>query len=507
MAVSRVCSHTFINMSSSSHILKFLFLMTRTTRLISTVLHIIANTTDTFSPLPELLNDFETPLPRLDRKIGVLYDDLREVVQKEWKTIVSVFPSPIIVVQLFLQRAFTQLIQNNVDGQLRKSEEKRHMVQHLRMLAIVHESTAKLVESIKATTEATFKDPNQLSSALSTLTRAYEDLFIDYLAGEMYIEKEKKCQSHAIQLGLHSFSQFQNHRKQSKQNRGMFSKLSSQPTGAEAIGIFHPEYVPSADLVLRILHIHQESLERCRELSNSADTPRFVCNLTNLLLEQFFSRYLESCLDLAMEDFSILMEIPRVEPDLRFMSVIQQVSVAVQAFETYFQSHIVPLVSSNPALYRDLSLKKDALLGQLESKLNSLMQKIVDGIMDWLGVILSWQKKADYRPKENANDPQSPTSVASLLCSSTCSQCCDYLKKVYSAVCDYLGEVVVPGTVTSSPVTAATMSTMSGNKKTPAVNGNVYQVLLELGMAFHRALLMHIKKFIISTHGGLLLAK
>jgi hypothetical protein len=72
----------------------------------------------------------------------------------------------------------------------------------------------------------------------------------------------------------------------------------------------------------------------------------------------------------------------------------------------------VPLISGQPTIHRETVMNKNDFISALESKVNAIVQKQLDGeftvdtlvddvaILAWILVILTKQRRYDFRPKD-----------------------------------------------------------------------------------------------------------
>lgn len=84
-----------------------------------------------------------------------------------------------------------------------------------------------------------------------------------------------------------------------------------------------------------------------------------------------------------------------------------------------------------PSSHRDILALKNAFMASVEQKINSILQKSIEGTMFWLGEILSRQKKNDFRPKDE--------EVAMMnMGTQPCMQSIEFVTKVYRAASNAL---------------------------------------------------------------------
>lgn len=193
-----------------------------------------ALTSTTATPGSVSANTSENAQP--DTKLLVmLYADIRETVEKDWKLISAVFPNAANVMQVFLHRIFAQSVQSCLENLLDNARETRPLY-YLRTLAAAHQLTVNLIQDIKKFDREhilPFFPPLPGTTPLSsTVDRSLEDLFIPYTEGERYIQLERKCLSERLDSLLVNFTNFVAQRKTNTANkRSVFSsKSSNTPT-------------------------------------------------------------------------------------------------------------------------------------------------------------------------------------------------------------------------------------------------------------------------------------
>ncbi|CAG8660938.1 11228_t:CDS:2, partial [Paraglomus occultum] len=149
-------------------------------------------------------NDLANPEiapPPLDKGLANLYQEIRETVKQEAEIINAVFPNPMGVMQVFLQRIFAQLIQSCLEHLLKESESLSTLA-YLRTLATIHIATLNLVEDLKGLDMHNKKSEetrgrmegsqSKADTLVDVLNQCMMDLFVPYTEGDRYLEKEKK---------------------------------------------------------------------------------------------------------------------------------------------------------------------------------------------------------------------------------------------------------------------------------------------------------------------------
>ncbi|TPX36908.1 hypothetical protein SmJEL517_g00874 [Synchytrium microbalum] len=407
--------------------------------------------------------------------------------QLEWQVISTVFPNAASVMQNFVQRIFAQSIQNYVENSVGAAEEKSDLA-FLRCLASCHSTISALVTDLNKFDATTIALKSTSGLVLTNiLERSFGDLFVPYTEGTRYIERECRCLVACFDDVLEAFKNFTTSRKSPTRKQHKQS-LATPVLGAQSVaqllnisGLGSSDKTddsemaeastPSTDTTLKLLAIHLEGIQRCKELSTPSDMPRHMRILFDHLVEQVGKRYLEMAIDLFMEDSFPHDSKMSNEPDLRSLGLVFVANQVLQLFQLHFQNSILPVVMNSPAVHRDLVVVKNEYMASVESRLNSLLQKQIDVIERWIDILLGRQKKTDFRPK----DELSAASVVQA--TQPCQIVCDFLRKVY----------------------------FQASKCLNRDNSDLF--LGEIGIELHQMLLEHIRKFTISSSGGMALAK
>lgn len=156
----------------------------------------------------------------------------------------------------------------------------------------------------------------------------------------------------------------------------------------------------------------------------------------------------------------------KVEPDLHPIHVIALADMTMHLWQRYVATALVPLASSSVTVRREMSVYHNHVVVRIEGKINEVLQRAVDGasrssssctmmsspstvILAWLAVLLSKQKRLDFRPRNDGEALDRPNTEPATLA-------CDFLHRVREA------------------------ATMSLNGK------NCEAFFSEVGIAFHR---------------------
>jgi len=182
----------------------------------------------------ETLPDPDSLPPVRESVLASLCSAVRKTVGEEIKIVDAVFPNPSVVIQIFLQRIFAQSvciqvmlrltlsiisfqIQQYLEQLLNKAAQLSPLA-FLRMLKVSHAQAAALVDVLKSydlsqmttrSTDANRGAAQSSSVAISTMLDAsMDELFVPYIEGSRYLEKETKCLTELYMLNLYPFSRW-----------------------------------------------------------------------------------------------------------------------------------------------------------------------------------------------------------------------------------------------------------------------------------------------------------
>ncbi|KAF8977784.1 Exocyst complex component 5 [Entomortierella lignicola] len=453
------------------------------------------------SPDQENITDPVASIPPIDAGLIKLYDDIRTTVEQEAEIISMVFPNPAAVFQVFIQRIFGQSIQQFIETLLERAQAKSTLA-YLRTLSSIHEQTILLVEDLKKCEEtlkaginANIKGSNvsvTTQPLAQTLDRCLDDLFVPFLEGDRYLEKELNSLCEIYDSRLAKFTAYQLQRRGGNKFRAIITRTFNQiidssnnrqnlpPVVQENFAtVKNPEKYQnmqvssedgrlSVETVTELLKIHAESVVRSVGLLPVSGRPKNIGILFQLLNDYIGMRYIDAALDSALEDLSAMD--PKIPPDLKPIKRVKLVGGIVHLLQAHFQTTILTLTVPSPQVYRETVIQKNKLMANIEAKANATIQKEIDVILAWLETCLSRQRRTDFKPKDDEIDLTG-------LATKPCMDCCEFLRRMYESV----------------------RKDIDGK--------NIEMFCTEIGIGFHGMLLEHFKKFQISPVGGVLLTK
>ncbi|KAG9097375.1 Exocyst complex component 5 [Ceratobasidium sp. 370] len=474
---------------------------------------------DDASPLWQTLADPYASAPKKEPGLSDMFAQIRATVEQEAQIIQAVFPNPPIVMQVFLQRVFAQLIQQYLEIILQKSSTMSNLA-FLRMLSVAHVQTAALVEDLKqydlsatvmrSTMTAAPVDPLAVGGVVATgtanpfgpmLDTAMEELFVSHTEGTKYLERESKSLGEMYLNLLLRFTKYHEKASKSKtsnlygrlvnqlataaatsssnsapgstraQAAAAFMKFSGINAQAESEGdnlIKEEDGMPSVEVAERMLKWHAEAIGRCVEMGPTSEVPKHALALLRVLAEALGRSYMEVAIETAQNRLE--SRDTKAEPELTGLAIIKSADLICHLWQQYTNIALLPLASSSVTMRREMSIFNNHTISRVEGAANTLMQKIIDAVLAYLSFQLSKQKKNDFKPR---NDDDSFARVNT----EPCTACCEMLDKFRDAA----------------------KENISGK--------NLEYLLNEIGTSFHSQLLEHLRKFSVSATGGLMLAK
>ncbi|KAL2258988.1 hypothetical protein VTK26DRAFT_7494 [Humicola hyalothermophila] len=453
------------------------------------------------------LADPDSDPPGVEPSLQSLIDEVRIVMQEESFIIKRAFPYYETVLIKFIQRVFQQSIQQRLEMVL----DKATTVSSLAFLRSLHASRtyiAALVEDLK--THGLTEHPEPCSAQISqTLDQQLDELFVPYLVGNSYMDREKRSLEEMYNSLLFKFTIYHSRRK--KAPSGFMAAIAQQ--GTQLIASAKDAYMErlgSSDLtptqkriMLRVAGIQDssggnkndievseqdgklsvayakrmigwlaESVRRTLEMGSASDTPKDVNVLLNLLLTSMGQVYVETALDAAL-DQATSQENSKTEPDLQYLPSLRPAVTITNLMSRFINTVLIRLAESNTTVRRSMEAQSRMAIEATERKANAVMKSTLDVVLNWIAKCLSQQKKADFRPKDSDLE-----GLVDALQTPTCQ-----------AICAFLSARVLP--LARQAVDGANLESFSS----------------ELALAVRRLLFEHFKKFQVNATGGLMVTK
>jgi hypothetical protein len=458
----------------------------------------------------ERLADPDSDPPGVEPTLQALVDEVRIVLQEESFIIRSAFPYYEVVLTKFIQRIFQQSIQQRLEMVLEKAD----TISSLAFLRSLHSSRSYingLVEDLKA--HGLTEHPDVCSAQTTLiLDQQVEELFVPYLVGSSYIDRERRNLEELYSSLLFKFSIYHSRRKkvpttfmatlaqQSSQlmataKDAYIDRLDSSeltPTqkaimlrvaGISAndnkneIEVSEENGILSIPNAKRMLKWLAEGVRRALELGTGSDIPKEVSTLLNLLLNSMGQVYIETALD-AASDKALTQETSKTEPDLAYFPSLRSATTITNLMTRFTNTVLIRLAQSNTTVRRDMESKTKEAIRRMEDKSSIVIQRTIDVILNWITKTLANQKKADFRPKDDAlGGGRAGSGYLESLQTQTCSYICTFLARCLTL----------------------SLQALDGN--------NLEAFSSELAICTRDLLFEHFKKFQVNATGGLMVTK
>lgn len=448
----------------------------------------------------EPIADPDSTPPGVEASLQGLIDEVKIVMQEESFIIKRAFPYYETVLTKFIQRVFQQSIQQRLEKVLDKAD----TISALAFLRSLHSSRSyisSLIEDLK--THGLTEHPEPCSGQIAqTLDQQVDELFVPYLVGNLYIEREKKSIEEMYSSLLFKFTMY--HSRKKRAPTGFMASLAQQGTQLMASAKdAYLERLESSDLtptqkatMLRVAGIAEkdnkneielseddgtlsvpnakrmlkwlaESVQRTLELGSAVETPKEMNVFMNLLLSNMGQVYVQTALDAAHVQATIL-ENSKTEPDMSYLPAIRPAVTISAIMDRFISTVLIRLAESNTTVRKSMEAQKKMAIDDIEKKTNAVMKISIDVIVNFVAKTLGGQKKQDFRPKDvELESLQTPTCLT---------------------ICNFLGR--------------------AENHASGAVDGqNAEKFFSELATELHRLLFDHFKKFQVNATGGLMVTQ
>jgi hypothetical protein len=457
------------------------------------------------------LADPDSEPPGVEPSLQSLIDEIKVVMQDESFIIKRAFPYYEVVLTKFIQRIFQQSIQQRLEMVLEKADS----ISSLALLRSLHASRNyihNLTEDLKAHGLTENPEPCSVQTA-QCLDHQLDELFVPYLVGNSYIDRERKNLEELYSSLLFKFTIYHSRRK--RVPTGFMASLAHQGTqllssakdsyierlnsseltptqkkmmlrlagvgdsekNKNEIEVADEDGVLSVSNAKRMLKWLAEGVRRTLELDSGSDTAKDVSALLNLLLTSMGQVYIETAL-YATADQAIMQESSKTEPDLAYLPSFRSALTITNIMSRFIDTVLIRLAESNTTVRRAMETQTKAAIERIESRTNAVMRSTIAVAQNWITKLLAGQKRFDFRPKDSDLDGgRAGSGYFEALATPTCLSICTFLSRV------------------------TTLASM-------AIDGqNLEAFSCELALSVRDLLFEHFKKFQVNATGGLMVTK
>eukprot|EP00698_Gefionella_okellyi_P003529 TRINITY_DN13320_c0_g1_i1.p1 TRINITY_DN13320_c0_g1~~TRINITY_DN13320_c0_g1_i1.p1 ORF type:complete len:727 (+),score=150.50 TRINITY_DN13320_c0_g1_i1:29-2209(+) len=214
---------------------------------------------------------------------------------------------------------------------------------------------------------------------------------------------------------------------------------------------------------LEMVHAAEEAARRAAALSKGEKGPEHVYQTFVMLIRFLGVDYVEFALDRG----ALCIPDGEFRPFLQVIQISTRVTMMVQR---HLSKQLAKYISGDVNWWTSANTEKAMLVERLENKVCAGLEQILQAIMAHCEKLLEMQKKTDYRPNEG-------TEMTSDKPTPTCARVAEYIRQQHRTFTESLD------------------------------GGNLDTMLTELAVRLYHKLMDHIRKFTISSDGGLRLMR
>lgn len=341
-----------------------------------------------------------------------IFSDIVTLCGKNQKTITEVFTNPDQVMSKFVLNIFHGKIQEYISTRL--IDDRRE--EFLSELYAMFSKTNKLIEQLSK-----HKFLGCDNNFLNKITR---NIFARHLDSYIVIETsnlKEKCSSI-----LQSYYDSKNHQKRAAPSSSIQEMIQAR-IGRTNINLANlnlnitsanqelpGETFLSEEIAISILQETKRSLQRCALLSKPQEMAQNALILYEIELQHLCIEHIDYAIEIGLQ--AIPQADPKNPPEIYFFDAVRQCNEICHLIEKQFVNSVLPLISSTTK-YTDCLKKKRDVTQQMETKLNSGLEKSIASLIGWIKYLLqSEQKKNDFKPESEDIIPTC-TNVCSFLIS------------------------------------------------------------------------------------------
>ncbi|KAJ8672984.1 hypothetical protein QAD02_004245 [Eretmocerus hayati] len=385
-----------------------------------------------------------------------VFQEVIPMCTKNHKLIQQVFSNPEQVMAKFVLNIYHLRLQKYAQAKLadRSDSEK-----YLRNLYDLYLKTVKLSGDLKQF------DLGTDDTYLPKLTR---NIFQKNL--DAYITVEIKAMREKSAALLIQYYESKNHQKRQLQSGGfqelkrdLQTVLSTRANiNIGQVEDYGGETFLSEELAIALLQRSKTALQRCSLLSQPSDLAPNATQIFETSLQYLVNEHIDYALELGLQCVPIPES--RTQPEIHFFTIVRQCNVIVKLLEDQFSGDLLPLILSTPK-HADCLTKKKLALEQLETKIDTGLDRSINAIVGWVKIYLATeQRKTDFKPE---------TEMVDTLNTPACLTVCQYVSSMIKHIRDRLDGKGLEG------------------------------VLNELGIRFHRVIYEHLQQYQFNSAGAM----
>ncbi|KAK7601024.1 hypothetical protein V9T40_008465 [Parthenolecanium corni] len=385
-----------------------------------------------------------------------VFNEVIPLCEKNFKIIATVFNNPEQINAKFVLNIYHLKLQSHIKAVLSDSKDSD---KYLKNLMDLYSKLQQL--SINLSKFSLGSDPTYLKKLTQNIFHKYLDSYIGIelrnIKDKYQRIHQKFYESKGHQKKQITASSFQELRRDIQAVIGTRANIN-----IAQIEDYGGEIFLSEEITVYILQEAKEAFKRCQLLSNSKDLPSNAMQIFEILLQYLITEYVDYAIDLGIQSVPI-PESNTQQPDIYFFEIVQQTNIIVHLLEKLIQDCLFPLIESTARVGDCLSRKK-CILEQTEMKLDTGLDRSINAVVGWVKVFLqAEQKRTDFKPETDVD------TVATSACKSVVL----FMRKSIKLIQECLH------------------------------GKNAENVLIELGIRFHRVIYDHLCQYSYNSAGAL----
>lgn len=157
------------------------------------------------------------------------------------------------------------------------------------------------------------------------------------------------------------------------------SSNGSTSNGDELLNVTDEDGQINLFIAERMLRWHAEAVGRMLELTPPPEAPKNAFALLRVLGDSFGQGYLETALDTAIS--LVTAWDGKSQPPIDCLKVIREVDLAVQLWQRYVSTAMLPLAGTSLAIRREMSAYNAGSMSRIENRINELEQRTTDSTL------------------------------------------------------------------------------------------------------------------------------
>lgn len=385
-----------------------------------------------------------------------VFNEVIPMCERNFKTIACVFNNPEQINAKFVLNIYHLKLQKHIKTILSDFKDSD---KYLRNLMELYSKLKHLSENLSKYNLG--NDPTYLQKLTQNIFHKYLDSYIGIELKTLKEKYQRVLQKYYESKGhqkkqIHS-SSFQELRRDIQAVIGTRANIN-----IASIEDYGGEIFLSEEITVYLLQEAKEAFKRCQSLSNPRDLPANAMQIFEILLQFLISEYVDYAIDLGIQSVPI-PESNTQQPDIYFFEIVQQTNIIVHLLEKLIADSLFPLIGSTVKL-SDCLTRKKFILEQTEMKIDTGLDRSINAVVGWVKVYLqAEQKRTDFKPETDVD------TVAS----SACTSVVQFMRKSIKLIQECLH------------------------------GKNTENVLIELGIRFHRVIYEHLLQYTYNSAGAL----